>query len=73
MYYLIDPIRLKAELFEYKNYTREVTGGDAGSNTSMYLVKVSTFKTWGLHTIHFTIKYKKPFIAKRKAFLCSMN
>ena len=38
---------LKRKLFEEKGYFREVVGGDAGSNTRMYLVKVAVFKSWG--------------------------
>ncbi|MEY4926954.1 MAG: hypothetical protein RI894_1390 [Bacteroidota bacterium] len=30
-----------------KNYFRSVTGGDVGSYTKMYLIKIDTFKTWG--------------------------
>jgi hypothetical protein len=38
---------LRRLLFEEKKYLRQVTGGDAGSNTKMYLVKVEEFKKWG--------------------------
>ncbi|MBK9017491.1 MAG: hypothetical protein IPM82_27490 [Saprospiraceae bacterium] len=38
---------LKRKLFEEKQFFREVVGGDAGSNTKMFLVKVSDFKSWG--------------------------
>ncbi|MBI1227427.1 MAG: hypothetical protein GC192_19505 [Bacteroidetes bacterium] len=38
---------LKRKLFEEKQYFKAVTGGDAGSNTKMYLVKVEVLKSWG--------------------------
>ena len=38
---------LKRKIFEEKQYFKAVTGGDAGSNTRMYLVKVAEFKSWG--------------------------
>lgn len=38
---------LKRKLFEEKRYFKAVTGGDAGSNTKMFLVKVEEFKKWG--------------------------
>ncbi len=38
---------LKRKIFEEKQYFKAVTGGDAGSNTKMYLVKVVEFVKWG--------------------------
>jgi hypothetical protein len=38
---------LKKKIFEEKLYFKAVTGGDAGSNTRMYLVKVEVLKSWG--------------------------
>ncbi len=38
---------LKRKLFEEKQFFKAVTGGDAGSNTKMWLVKVADFKSWG--------------------------
>ncbi len=38
---------LKRKIFEEKQYFKAVTGGDAGSNTKMYLVKVAEFVKWG--------------------------
>lgn len=38
---------LKRKLFEEKQYFKAVTGGDAGSQTKMYLVKVVELKKWG--------------------------
>ncbi|MCC6723641.1 MAG: hypothetical protein IT258_03975 [Saprospiraceae bacterium] len=38
---------LKRKIFEEKQYFKAVTGGDAGSNTKMYLVKVEELKKWG--------------------------
>ncbi len=45
-YYLVKSELLKKELFENKNYFKTVTGGDAGSNTKMFLVKVAVFISW---------------------------
>lgn len=39
---------LRQHLFTDKLYFREVTGGDAGSFTKMYLVKVVEFRKWGM-------------------------
>lgn len=38
---------LKRKLFKEKQFFKAVTGGDAGSNTKMFLVKVEEFKKWG--------------------------
>ena len=38
---------LKKKLLEEKQFFREVVGGDAGSNTKMFLVKIAVFKSWG--------------------------
>ncbi len=38
---------LKRKLFEEKQFFKAVSGGDAGSNTKMFLVKVEEFKKWG--------------------------
>jgi hypothetical protein len=46
-YYLLHSNRLKQELFDNKNYFRLATGGDAGSNTKMFLIKVPEFISWG--------------------------
>lgn len=49
VFYMIETNRLKEEVFEKKNYWRSgVNGGDRGSNTMMFLVKVDTFKSWGV-------------------------
>jgi hypothetical protein len=49
VFYMIETNRLKKELLENKNYWRSgVNGGDLGSNTMMFLVKVNEFKTWGI-------------------------
>ena len=45
-YYLLKSELLKKELFENKNYFKTVTGGDTGSNTKMFLVKVAEFIKW---------------------------
>jgi hypothetical protein len=47
IYYILETARLRTELFTNKNYWKDVTGGDFGSNTKMYLVKVPTFASWG--------------------------
>jgi hypothetical protein len=38
---------LKRKLFEEKQFFREVVGGDVGSNTKMFLVKMAVLKSWG--------------------------
>ena len=38
---------LKRKLFEEKLFFREVVGGDMGSSTKMFLVKLEEFKSWG--------------------------
>jgi hypothetical protein len=38
---------LRQKLFKEKRYFRQVTGGDKGSNTRMFLVKTKAFKSWG--------------------------
>ena len=38
---------LKRKLFEEKLYFKDVVGGDANSNTKLFLVKVEVFKSWG--------------------------
>lgn len=38
---------LKRKLFEEKTYFKAVTGGDAGSNTKMFLVKMEELMSWG--------------------------
>ena len=49
VFYMVETSRLKEELLEKKNYWRSgVNGGDYGSNTMMFLVKVDSFKTWGI-------------------------
>ncbi len=45
-YYLVKSELLKKELLEDKNYFRMVTGGDPGSNTKMFLIKVTEFIKW---------------------------
>ena len=47
VFWVISTARLRQKLFVEKCYFKDVTGGDKGSYTKMYLVKVSTFKTWG--------------------------
>jgi len=43
MFYIIE----RTVLVNKGNYSRIVNGGDYGSNTMMYLVKVEAFKSWG--------------------------
>ena len=38
---------LRQKIFEDKAYFRAVVGGDKGSYTKMFLVKVRDFKSWG--------------------------
>ena len=38
---------LKKKLYEEAAFDRQVIGGDAGSNTKMFLVKVAKFREWG--------------------------
>lgn len=47
MYYLFTLQKLKEELFEKKNYHKKVSGGDPGSNTKLFLIKVTEFINWG--------------------------
>lgn len=47
-FFLFKTIILRQHLFEDKLYFREVTGGDPGSYTKMYLVKVAEFRKWGM-------------------------
>ncbi|PIY10223.1 MAG: hypothetical protein COZ18_06480 [Flexibacter sp. CG_4_10_14_3_um_filter_32_15] len=47
MFYIIERTVLVNELVNKGNYSRIVNGGDYGSNTMMYLVKVEAFKSWG--------------------------
>ncbi|MCF8244811.1 MAG: hypothetical protein K9J37_10985 [Saprospiraceae bacterium] len=46
-FYAFKTETLRRKLFEEKLFFREVVGGDPGSNTKMYLVKVEAFKSWG--------------------------
>ncbi len=47
VYWAVSTSGLKQRLFKEKKYFKEVCGGDAGSGTKMYLVKVEDFKKWG--------------------------
>lgn len=47
-YCLIETVRLNQELFIDNNFWKKVSGGDPGSSTRMFLVKVAIFKTWGV-------------------------
>jgi len=47
-FFLFKTDTLRQQLFDKKNYFRLVTGGDIGSNTKMYLVKVKALRTWGM-------------------------
>jgi len=38
---------LRQKLLIEKRYFRQVSGGDKGSNTKMFLVKTTAFKSWG--------------------------
>ena len=46
-WYLLETAVLSRKLFDEKDYFRRVTGGDKGSGTKMFLVKVSAFSQWG--------------------------
>jgi hypothetical protein len=48
LFFLFETQKIKEELFTNKNYYRNVTGGDFDSNTKMYLIKIPTFKNWGI-------------------------
>jgi hypothetical protein len=43
---MIKTSNLRKELIDNKNYFRIVSGGD-NSTSQLFLVKISTFKTWG--------------------------
>jgi len=47
-FFLFETKVLRKRLFAEKKYFRKVTGGDKGSFTKMYLVKVVEFRTWGM-------------------------
>ncbi len=47
-FFLFETKILRERLFTEKKYFRKVTGGDEGSFTKMYLVKVVEFRTWGI-------------------------
>ena len=48
LFFLIKTETIKEELFEKHNFFRNVTGGDTGSFTKMFLVKIEEFKNWGI-------------------------
>jgi len=50
-FFLFRTDMLRRQLFDEKNYFRLVTGGDVGSNTKMYLVKVNALRTWGMELV----------------------
>ena len=47
-FFLFKTETLRQRLFIEKAYFRPVTGGDVGSNTKMYLVKVTELRKWGM-------------------------
>jgi hypothetical protein len=47
MYWVVSTSKLRQKLFKEKIFFKDVTGGDAGSGTRMYLVKTESFKSWG--------------------------
>ena len=46
-FYLFETAALKQKLSDRRNVERIVSGGDPGSNTRMYLVRVRKFVAWG--------------------------
>lgn len=46
-YYIFRTKEVKQKLFEEAIFSKKVAGGDVGSNTRMFLVKVPVFKSWG--------------------------
>ena len=48
LFFMFETEKIKRELLVNQNFHKKVTGGDYGSNTKMYLVKVNEFKTWGI-------------------------
>lgn len=45
--WIVSTKQLRKKLFIEERYIKRVIGGDAGSQTKMYLVKVPVFKSWG--------------------------
>jgi hypothetical protein len=45
-FWLASTKQLRTKLFSEKSYWKEVTGGDPGSFTKMFLVKVTDFQSW---------------------------
>jgi len=46
-YFIFRTQEVKQKLFEERVFSRKVVGGDVGSRTRMFLVKVAIFKSWG--------------------------
>lgn len=46
-YYIFHTEVLKRKIFEEQQYHKTSSGGDLGSGTKLYLVKIPDFKSWG--------------------------
>lgn len=46
-YFIFRTKKVKHKLFKEAAFSRKVAGGDVGSNTRMFLVKISIFQSWG--------------------------
>ena len=46
-YFIFRTKKVRQKLLEDKAFSRKVAGGDVGSNTRLFLVKVATFQSWG--------------------------
>ena len=46
-YFIFRTKKVKRKLFKEAIFSRKVAGGDVGSNTLMFLVKVPVFLSWG--------------------------
>ena len=49
-FHMVETSKLKDEILTKRNFDRDFSsgGGDAGSNTKMYLVAIPKFETWGV-------------------------
>ena len=45
-HYVLKTEKLKRKLYQQKRFKRKVIGGDAGSNTKMFLVEMERFISW---------------------------
>jgi hypothetical protein len=46
-YFIFRTKKVREKLLEEKSFFKKVAGGDAGSNTRLFLVKAAVFQSWG--------------------------